>query len=583
MEDLNYKSSNDGDEFDLKVLKNFFFRNKNFIASVSFVFLLIFLFFASFKKKIWEGKFQIVLNSNQNTSLKDSLLRSSNTEALEGLAFGSDLKSTSLNTEVGILESPSVLFPIFNFVNIEKKKKNPRKDDLIFSEWKKGYLKIALKNKTSILNISYSDNDKEIILPVLEKISIAYQTYSGKTRKKNIKLAKEYLNSQINKYKLDSKKSLKAVQTYAMDQDLLDFGLTDSTQSATTNEEGGNNNLPPSFLKNIDVEQIRVTAANRIRNIDKQIEKIESLENNIKDIQYIGSTIPGLLDTGLPQLLESLENEIVELNSKFTNKDRSLIRLKEKRLMYIKLLKERSIGYLKAQRIAAEALMESAMRPKGVLLKYKELMRNAARDEETLVKLENELRSISLEEARLKDPWELITKPTISKDPLGLPGLPIPIILIMGLLIGFTLGIIISLIKEFRSGYIFEQYLIEDYLDTKIIDTLDLSTNLLKIHNQNILKNEILNISSNQISYLITDEIFNEKLKQRIIEFLGINNDEFNLIDNLREIKNNEKIILITSIGAVKHLDIINIKNRLSNLNLKINGVILLDKINSLL
>ena len=194
----------------------------------------------------------------------------------------------------------------------------------------KGISKIALKNKTSILNISYSDNDKEIILPVLEKISIAYQTYSGKTRKKNIKLVKEYLNSQIDKYKLDSKKSLKAVQAYAMDQDLLDFGLTDSTQSATTNEEGGNNNLPPYFLKNIDVEQIRVTAANRIRNIDKQIEKIESFENNIKDIQYIGSTIPGLLDTGLPQLLESLENEIVELNSKFTNKDRSLIRLKEK-------------------------------------------------------------------------------------------------------------------------------------------------------------------------------------------------------------------------------------------------------------
>ena len=67
------------------------------------------MFFVSFKKKVWEGKFQIVLNSNQNTSLKDSLLRSSNTEALEGLAFGSDLKSTSLNTEVGILESPSVI------------------------------------------------------------------------------------------------------------------------------------------------------------------------------------------------------------------------------------------------------------------------------------------------------------------------------------------------------------------------------------------------------------------------------------------------------------------------------------------
>ena len=62
---------------------------------------------------------------------------------------------------------------------------------------------------------------------------------------------------------------------------------------------------------------------------------------------------------------------------------------------------------------------------------------------------------------------------------------------------------------------------------------------------------------------------------------MGINNDEFNLIDNLREIKNNEKIILISSIGAVKHREIINLKNRLSNLNLKINGVILLDKINA--
>ena len=45
--------------------------------------------------------------------------------------------------------------------------------------------------------------------------------------------------------------------------------------------------------------------------------------------------------------------------------------------------------------------MEAAKRPKGVLLKYKELIRNAARDEATLVKLENDLRIIELEQARI--------------------------------------------------------------------------------------------------------------------------------------------------------------------------------------
>ena len=44
------------------------------------------------------------------------------------------------------------------------------------------------------------------------------------------------------------------------------------------------------------------------------------------------------------------------------------------------------------------------MRPKGVLLKYKELVRDAARDESTLISLENELRFIELEAAKSEDP-----------------------------------------------------------------------------------------------------------------------------------------------------------------------------------
>ena len=57
--------------------------------------------------------------------------------------------------------------------------------------------------------------------------------------------------------------------------------------------------------------------------------------------------------------------------------------------------------------------MKSATRAEGVILKYKELMREAERDEVTLLELENQLRVLLLEEAKSEDPWELITKPTL--------------------------------------------------------------------------------------------------------------------------------------------------------------------------
>ena len=41
--------------------------------------------------------------------------------------------------------------------------------------------------------------------------------------------------------------------------------------------------------------------------------------------------------------------------------------------------------------------MESAMRPKEVLLEYKKLIREASRDESTLIRLENNLRSVELD------------------------------------------------------------------------------------------------------------------------------------------------------------------------------------------
>ena len=225
-------------------------------------------------------------------------------------------------------------------------------------------------------------------------------------------LASEYLSSQILKYKRNSSESFK-VQEYAIEQDLL-------INKFNQNIDKDFDEISPTktFSKITDIERVRVSAANKIRNIDLQIKKIQELGDNVDELQYIGSTIPGLERTGLIDKLEIIQNQISSLSAKYTDNDIKLRELLKDRIRLIELLKERSIGYLKAERIATEAKMEAAMRPKAVITKYLSLLRESERDEITLFNLENRFNLVKLESARLQDPWELITKPTLSRYPI---------------------------------------------------------------------------------------------------------------------------------------------------------------------
>ena len=95
--------------------------------------------------------------------------------------------TNNVNTQVAILESPSVLMNIFNYVKEEKNKQsNSIENNLRFKSWKKKSVKVELEKGTSVLNVSYKDNTKDLIIPVLNKISLAYQDYSGKKRSRSL-------------------------------------------------------------------------------------------------------------------------------------------------------------------------------------------------------------------------------------------------------------------------------------------------------------------------------------------------------------------------------------------------------------
>ena len=167
-------------------------------------------------------------------------------------------------------------------------------------------------------------------------------------------------------------------------------------------------------IKNsLNIEAIRIAASNQIRNINEQLKQLNQLNNSPETLMYIGRNIPELASQDLPQKLDEIDTRLALLRAKYTDQDDSIRRLLEKRRLLIDVFKRQTYGYLYAQRSAAQARLKSAERPKGVLIKYRELSRTAARDEATLTKLESERQILALEQARKEDPWELISNPTI--------------------------------------------------------------------------------------------------------------------------------------------------------------------------
>ena len=120
-------SSND--EINLNLLFKFFNRNIINISKISFVFFLVTYIYSFSLKRIWRGEFQIVLNSEVNESLRRA--SDINLSKLIGTSEGH-------NTQVGILKSPSILIPVYEFV-IAKKNLDTKKINSFLKSGKKIY------------------------------------------------------------------------------------------------------------------------------------------------------------------------------------------------------------------------------------------------------------------------------------------------------------------------------------------------------------------------------------------------------------------------------------------------------------
>ena len=580
IENINLKDSQE--EVDLKSVLRFFLRNKKFISATSLVFFLVFCVFSLFLKKVWEGQFEIVVDTQKGDQMSKVSAIASPLTNLAGIS-----SNNSLTTEVGILESPSILMPIFENIVLSKKKDK----GLTFDDWKKNNLNVVLKANTSILRISYRDKDKELISTVLNKISKKYQDYSGRAQKRRNELTKNFLKTQVQLYKDKSNKSFKDAQTFAIEQNLENLNLLNFMEQGVMGQGSnpinilGNNlrkaNSNVTLGNNLKIEQVRVDALNRIREIDFQIDKIKSLGNNFGELQYIGATIPLVVnEEGYSNSLKVIEENLATARSKYTDNDEEVKKILKSRQVLVEVLSKRFIGLLKAERLEKEAIMEAATRPKEVILKYKELIRQANRDEYTLIGLENQLREIEIEESKLKDPWELITKPTVkdiavapSKKRIGL----------IGLFLGFASGVLITKIKEEKSGLIYDLENLKSLLKTNYLVEFSKNKDFFSFKENQVPIEEI--IKNYETLNLIYTSNLETDLKDNFKLFLGKIIDECdkslkvsNFEKNLSNLNSDKKVILVTQIENLKYDEIRNLSNRLRILKVQLDYIFLIEE-----
>lgn len=567
-------------EIKLNVLFYSLLRNKNLIAVTTLIGLSLSFFINSYVKNLWEGEFEIVLEDKKNNNESFNFLRNSNFDI-----FNQD---RSLKTEVEILKSPSVLMKIYKFVQSEKKKESIKYEPVPFKKWEKSF-DIKQKQGTSIVQISYEDNKKELILPVLEKISKTYQEYSGKKRKRNLELSINYLESQVAKYKNKSSKSFKAAQEFAIREDLNinEFNpiqppsqITDNLQNKdSSNENVSINNTTLLMGSIVGLEEIRVNSTNKIKNIEIQIDKIKKMDDDSDEIQYIGSTIPGLVKTGLPKKLENIETRIAENRFLFKDNDKSYIQLKERRNLLIKLLKKRAIGYLKADKLSTEVLLDTVLKPKETIIKYRELVREVTRNEKTLLSLEDKLNLVKLENSRYQDPWQLITQPTLNPQAVS-PKRTRNISL--GLLLGFLTGCTISILNQSKKDKILFTEDLKKLTDFNLLAEINLVKEASAKEYFELIFNNLIKTKVKEIFIYLPESIQSDQLNL-LKNYLAIYKDKIKLSEgnNLVQGCEPESILVFINLGYTSRKEIIEIDKKLALIDINNVGYISLTDMTS--
>lgn len=564
-------------EIDLKQVISLIKRNRKLIFSIiggAVFFMGIKVFF---DKDEWQGSFDILLTTPNNRS-RSAAINSLNMNQLTGLNNISFLGrgNVELNTQVEILKSPSVLMPIFNYVKEEKMKNNKdlNLNSWQFRSWLKRNLKVTLQEGTTVLKLKYSDTDKNLIIPVLEKISNEYKKYSNKTKKSELSNSLNYLSEQIKIYEDKRRDSLIKAEKFSIENNIVMLNSND--QQISNLGQSDNNNVQNSSRGSVQIEVLRAAAANEIKRIEELKKQLLLIDEDSDEFIFVIQKLKEF-DPSLANQLSNLDSQIARLETVFLPGDEDIIFLKKQQKNLRSLSKKNVINYLDASKKNQLSIQESFKRPTSILIKYKELLLEAERNEITLTNLKNQQTILNLSNQEVSDPWKLITSPTLLPKPIG-PSRKLSII--YAILASSTLGVLISYLKEKKSGIIHSEKHLSNLLKVPILCNLSIkNTTLIKSTIALIAKNIESTKEKNQLEIILLGENKKQIIDLILNKFSNLlSKYEIKIYNNLIESSSSSIIIILTTISKLNEKEALILKNNLRLRNLNTFGVFLLNE-----
>jgi len=490
-------------------------------------------------KPVWEGGFEIVLAAQDSGSggLGGILGANPLLASLAGLGGGGN-KGAEMETQVKILESPSVLRPVFEQVRSRKASLGENVSNLDFDDWAAN-LSVALSKGTSVLVISYRDSAKSLILPVLQDVSDTYQAYSSQERSESLRNGLAFAQDQLNQFRSKAKQSNRALDSFR-----IRYGIASTGGSIS----GGS----------VDVAKLLNQSAT-------------GLTGSAVQIQGGGSGMqPAAKGDPLGQLA-AINQELIRARQTFTDNDPGIQALLRERDALKRYIETSAIGTLALP--GQQPL--SKEQAQSIVLHYQELERTANRDTATLDSLESAVLSLQLEQARSTKPWQLISTPTLQDRPVA----PRPMRnLAIGLFSGLVLGCGAALAVDSRSGRVFNPQEINELLGLEPLAVLSgtdpdgWQTTLQLLANGPLVGAPTLavvpvgtHIDTASLAGLNTT-------LQKLLPQCTISG-----CSNLAEASNSAKQLLVTAPGAATRAQLMQVRQQLDLLSQPISGWLLVE------
>ena len=286
-----------------------------------------------------------------------------------------------------------------------------------------------------------------------------------------------------------------------------------------------------------------------------------SIKNNIGDFDGM---IPKNSIAEKEQTISPRSNSSLRYASQFRVLEELETKLIEKSALY-----KNDSDVIKLLKLKINSIKESLKRPKEILIKYRELEREAILNENALNQLEGQLTFLNIEKLKKSQPWTLISDPNLNDTQVAPKKKSIVSLWVFASLI---LASIFFLLLEGKKGIIFSEKKLIKIIPFKLMKSIDIKKGGFNFDDLEILtkvcfndkkaKYKLINLeNSKNISNLLLNQLV-EKSKDSNISVLN----------KVCDLTNDNKNYLIIEEGKITFKEISKFIQDISLINLNIIG-----------